>query len=336
MLETDRDRRPCRFHSIYIVSSSGPNSIHTRWGMNSNPDEATPVGPRDVIPCEPIGLIRGHSTYRGHSGDVVPIGGFRAPVLPRPRPSAVPRPRPRPRPSTSNIVNPYVRQPQATHASWTPEPDVVYEAPPRQPKRRRVTLRPHNLIEDFNNVATTDDQENEHDAEVAGDGEAYPMGTAFQLLDYQLPSGSASSAQPDAEAIPVSSSPSMDASTVDHTGHDSVVPDAHAIDLQDAPLGSTTVELDHDTTIIDVPDDEPISTMSELPSIPPLPSDPRAREDDEETLCWGTMAPIDEDGGSVTLDSRSSIYNTQLSAEDEDGEEESLTSDLSEDVVQLA
>ena len=79
------------------------------------------------------------------------------------------------------------------------------------------------------------------------------------------------------------------------------------------------VDLARDTSVSDVPDDEPISVMSERPSIPPLPAD-----------------PTEEDDGSITLDSRSSIYNTQLSAENEDGEEENLTSDSSEDVVQFA
>ena len=137
MLKPGGDIRLYRLLQINTMSSSGSNSIHTRWGMNSNPDEVTPVATRGMVPREPIGLTPGPNAYRGHFGRVVPIGGFRGPVLPRPRPSAAPRPRPCP--STSTIVNPYVRQPQATHALWTPEPDVAYEAPQCQPKRHRVT-----------------------------------------------------------------------------------------------------------------------------------------------------------------------------------------------------
>ena len=52
-----------------------------------------------------------------------------------------------------------------------------------------------------------------------------------------------------------------------------------------------------DATVIDVLNDELISIANELRSIPPLPSYPRARQDDEESQCWGAMVTAEEGGG---------------------------------------
>ena len=124
------------------------------------------------------------------------------------------------------------------------------------------------------------------DVDVQGrDEEAFPIGTALRLLDYDPPLALTSG-----------------------TGSGTTMAVTPTSTDQQAPL-----DLDADTNgMIEIVDDssdppEPVASVTGLDEPiddPVLP----VRDDDKETLPWGT----DElDDGSITLDSRTTIYNTQ-------------------------
>ena len=329
----------------------------------------------------PIGFTR-YPSRRPYDGPNPPIGAIPGPVADDiPRPSSAPglTTDDLPASSSASHTHPYINTDDED--TVTPEPSplpaVVYEPPPRAPKRRRISIRPTNLLPQFTRAAmestsdifsrrqvpvssgvssgittrfrgveyddpdrdAVDVDEQQDDVQHDDDGEQVdqdpPIGAMLRLLDYELPPSIAPNT-----LRPLGSTTST--STMVQATNAIPLPDGPVDDVHDdggayvqsasRSHGSTAFGSDEVIVVPDVEAPDGVNTLGDamIPTLP-LVDTSRVPEDDEVTLRLGFFGYANDGnvGGdssqdSVTLDSRSSIYNTQPELQTDSVNDESI------------